>query len=95
MRRVLLAFCCVAAVRGGVVSRDWNQGKLTLKLDDGAAEMEWISPVAFRFAQSWGGAVATLPKVSHDRIDPEFEDAGDRITMRTKYLTVELNRNGS
>src|SRR5580692_9476556 len=92
MRRVLLTLCLMTAVRGGVVSRDWGQGKLTLKLDDGAAEMEWISPIAFRFARSWGGAIEAQPKVSHDRIDPEFEEAGDRITMRTKYLTVEMDR---
>ncbi|MGD1092849.1 MAG: hypothetical protein ABSB35_12775 [Bryobacteraceae bacterium] len=92
MRRVLLALCVITAARGGVVSRDWGQGRLTLKLDDGAAEMEWISPIAFRFARSWDGAIQALPKVSHDRIEPEFEEAGDRITMRTKYLTVEMDR---
>ena len=52
----LFSFALAVAAHGAVVSRDWGDGKLTLKLDDGAAEMEWISPVAFRFARILGRA---------------------------------------
>ena len=27
--------------------------------------MEWISPVAFRFARSWGGPIGALPNITH------------------------------
>jgi hypothetical protein len=36
------------------VSHQWRGSTLTLKLDDGAAELEWISGVAFRFTRTWG-----------------------------------------
>ena len=92
MRVAVCLACAIAAAQAGVVSRDWADGKLTLKLDDGAAEMEWLSPVAFRFARSWNGSLPSLPKVAHDQISPELEDAGSTLTMRTRLLTVVLDR---
>ncbi len=75
-----------------VVSRDWAAGKLTLKLDDGSAEIEWITPVAFRVSRSWGGSAPTLPKITHEAITPTLEDVGQTISMRTRYITVEVDR---
>ncbi len=82
--RLVGLFCAIAMCRAGVVSRDWADGKLTLKLDDGTAEMEWLSATSFRFARSWTGPVASLPKITHDTISPEFDEAGSTITMRTR-----------
>lgn len=93
MKRLISLVCLLTAVlSAGVVSRDWAAGKLTLKLDDGGAEIEWISPVAFRVSRTWGGSPATLPKISHEAIVPTFEDVGQMLSMRTKYLTVEVDR---
>lgn len=92
MRAAVCLACSIAAMQAGVVSRDWANGKLTLKLDDGAAEMEWLSPVAFRFARSWNGPVPSLPKIVHDEISPEFEDVGSTLTMRTRLLAVVIDR---
>jgi Glycosyl hydrolases family 31 len=77
---------------GSVVSRDWAGGKLTLKLDDGSAQIEWISPVAFRVSRTWGAAPDALPEISHEAISPTLEDAGQTISMRTRYLTVDVDR---
>lgn len=85
-------FCAIVMCRAGVVSRDWADGKLTLKLDDGTAEMEWLSATSFRFARSWTGPVASLPKITHDAISPDFDEAGSTITMRSRLLTVMLDR---
>src|SRR5579864_2903624 len=63
-----------------VTSRDWAGGKLTLKLGDGSAEIEWISPVAFRVSRRWGGGAETLPKIAHEAISPTFEDAGQILS---------------
>jgi hypothetical protein len=82
----------ITAVQAGVVARDWDAGKLTMRLDDGTAVMEWISPIAFRFARSWGGPIGALPPIAHEHIDPEFEESGSTITIRTKYLTAVLDR---
>src|SRR5437868_4166565 len=76
-----------------IVSHEWNGGKLVLKLDDGTAEMEWITSVAFRFARSWDAApAAKLSAIQHNPVQPAFEEAAGTLVMRTKYLTVELDR---
>lgn len=92
MRAAAVILCMTGAVQAGVVSREWTNGKLSLRLDDGAAEVEWISPVAFRFARSWSAPVETLPKISHERITPAFEETGETLTMRTRFITIDLNR---
>jgi alpha-glucosidase (family GH31 glycosyl hydrolase) len=84
--------CLAAAAPGAVISRDWNAGKLTLHLDDGTAELEWLSPVAFRFSRNWSDAIPRSAPLTHGKIAPELEDVGSTITMRTKYLSVDLDR---
>ncbi len=81
--------CAVAS--GGVVSRDWADGKLSLTLDDGAEVIEWISPATLRVARTWGSSIQ-LPKIGHEKIEPQFEDVGSTLTMRSKYLTVTIDR---
>ena len=93
MRAGGLLLIAVGVAQAGVVSRDWHDGRLSLRLDDGAAELEWISPVTFRFARSFGASAMEVPaRISHEKITPEFEDAGGLLTMRTRYLTLRINR---
>ncbi len=85
------AFLAIGAAQCGVVSRDWANGKLQMKLDDGDAVIEWISPTAFRMARAWG-APLQLSRIAHESIAPQFEDAGPTLTMRSRYLTVAVAR---
>src|SRR5437660_4335353 len=80
------------AAQGGVVSQEWRNGKLALQLDDGSAELEWISTTAFRFTRSWGDRVETLPTIVHESITPEMLEDNSVITLRSRYLRVELSR---
>ena len=99
MRDLLLILAITAA--GGVatgqtahnviLSRDWDEGKLTLKLDDGSAEIEWITPVTFRVSRNWGVG-AGPPRMVHEAILPEFEDVGETISMKTRYITLVVDR---
>jgi hypothetical protein len=88
----VLMFASAIALPAGVISRDWAKGKLTLKLDDGSAEIEWITPVAFRVSRSWGGVAGVLPNIPHEAIAPTLEDVGQTISMRTRYITVDVDR---
>jgi hypothetical protein len=91
--RVWLAILALTAVaHGGVVSRDWVAGKLSLKLDDGAEQIEWLSPVAIQVSRSFGAAPLNATKIAHEAIAPTFEDTNSTLTMKSKYLTVEIDR---
>jgi alpha-glucosidase (family GH31 glycosyl hydrolase) len=85
---LLIAF---SAAHAGVVSRNWENGKLTLQLDDGVAEVEWISGTAFRLARG-DVALPVLPKIKHDLVVPEFEDARGSLKMRGRYMTIEIDK---
>jgi hypothetical protein len=85
-------FAGAPCTQAAVLSQDWNGSTLTLHLDDGKAELEWISPVAFRFARSWGESSAALPAITHDPIAVAMEQDGGTVKMRTKYLRVELDQ---
>ncbi len=75
-----------------MVSHEWHVSRLTLKLDDGAAELEWISGVAFRFTRTWGNQADRMPAVLHDAVKVELEARPDSFFMKTRYMNVELNR---
>jgi Glycosyl hydrolases family 31 len=91
MRAAVLILFLAAALRAGVVSRELRDGKLTIRMDDGAGEVEFISAVSFRFARSWGGEIEALPKIAHDRIVPTFTETGGALSLRTRYITLNLD----
>lgn len=100
MMRDLLLILVVTAVanvatgqtaRNIVLSRDWDEGKLTLKLDGGSAEVEWITPVSFRVSRNWGPG-AVVSRITHELILPAFEDSGQTISMKTRYITLVIDR---
>src|ERR1041385_6130211 len=82
----------MAGGEGAVVSQPGRRRELTFKPEDGGTRMEWLSPVAFRLARSWRGEGDVLPRIRHERTVPELEDSGATFTMRTRYLTVDLDR---
>ncbi len=87
--RAAILLIAISAAYAGVVSRDWENGKLTLQLDDGVAEIEWIGSTAFRYSR---GAVSlpVLPKIKHEPVAVEFEDTRDALKLRGRYITVEI-----
>ncbi len=89
---VVAAVFVTTAAQGGIVSQEWRNGRLTLQLDDGAADLEWISTVAFRFTRTWGERATALPAIPHDRVAPELSEANGVFTLRSKYVRVELER---
>jgi hypothetical protein len=95
IRTAVVLFCAAANAFAAdkVLSHDWRDGKLTLKLDDGSAEIEWITPIAFHVTRVWGsGDAPVLPKISHEAISPALEDQGPSIVMKTRYVTLEVDR---
>jgi hypothetical protein len=89
--RAAVLIAALSVARAGVVSRDWENGRLALQLDDGVAEVEWISGTSFRFARGFT-SLAVLPKIAHDPVSVEFEDTRSTLTMRGRYMTVAIDK---
>jgi glycosyl hydrolase family 31 len=89
--RAAIFLIAISAVQAGVVSRDWENGKLALRLDDGVAEIEWISSTAFRYSRGVA-SLPVFPKIKHDPVSLEFEDTRGALKLRGKYMTVEIDK---
>jgi Glycosyl hydrolases family 31 len=90
MRAAMLLIAFTAA-HAGVLSRDWENGKLALQLDDGVAEIEWITSTAFRYSRGVA-SLPVLPKIKHDPVALEFEDTRDALKLRGRYMTVVVDK---
>jgi alpha-glucosidase (family GH31 glycosyl hydrolase) len=89
--RSAIILSALSAAQAGVVSRDWENGKLTLRLDDGVAEIEWISRTSFHFSRG-DSSLPRLPTIEHDPVALEFEDVRDTLKLRGRYMTVEIDK---
>ncbi len=80
------------AGHAGIVSQNWRESKLHLQLEDGAAEIEWISTDAFRVARSWGGALPPVGNIAHYPVLAALEGAPGTPHMQTRDLSVDVDR---
>lgn len=67
--------------------------RFTLKLDDGRAELDWVSAAAFRFARDWTGQPSSHARPGGgDPVAVSMSDAGSAVEFRTRYLVVEVRK---
>ncbi len=93
MTRMLAGLLAVAASgNAAVVSQNWHDSRLSLQLDEGAAEIEWIGARSFRVARSWGENLPAFPKIVHDPVTTALEQAEGNPRMKTRYLTLDVDR---
>ena len=90
MRAAIFLIATLTA-QAGVLSRDWENGKLSLQLESGVAEIEWIGSTALRLSLG-AHALAVVPKIKHEPVAVEFEDTRSALKMRTRYMTIEIEK---
>jgi hypothetical protein len=89
--RAAILLIAISTTQGGVLSRDWGDGKLALRLDDGIAEIEWIGNTAFRYSRG-KTSLPELPQIVHNPIAVEFEDTREALKLRGRYITIEIDK---
>ncbi len=88
--RSLILLIAVSA-HAGVLSRDFTNGKLALRLDDGVAEIEFISDTAFRYSRG-AASLPVFPRISHEPVTPQFEDTRTALKLSTRRLSIEIEK---
>jgi hypothetical protein len=91
-RVVLSTVILQSALSAAVVTHSWREGILDLKLDDGSARLEWISPVTFRVFRRWDSGAIDSSVVKHDPVLVALDEADPVLKMTTRYLTVEVSK---
>src|SRR5437016_297023 len=96
LARVLLSALLSHAVFGAsVLSHRWLESKLDLNLDDGTAQIEWVSPTSIRVFRQWSATPSAQLQIKHDPMLVALEDLPAQIRMRTRYITVEISKANS
>jgi hypothetical protein len=93
VRAALWFITAAAAAHAGIVSQNWRESTLTIQLDDGSGEIEWISPVAFRVSRQWGESPRIRGAIKHDPVLAALDNSSGSPSMRTRYLTLDLDAN--
>src|ERR1700721_121490 len=83
--RAAILLIAMNAAQAGVISRDWENGKLTLRLDDGGAEIEFAGETSFRYSRGIESRGAAA-------IVPAFEDTRSTLKLRGRFMTVEIDK---
>ncbi len=89
--RAAILMIAISAAQAAVVSRDWADGKLALRLDDGVAEIEWLSGTSFRFARGTA-SLPVLPRIKHEAVASDFEDSRPALKLRGRYISIEIDK---
>jgi Glycosyl hydrolases family 31 len=89
--RVAILLIALSAAHAGVISRDWADGKLTLHLNDGIEEIEWISEKAFHLSRG-AASLPAMPKIKHDPVLSAFEDTRESLILRGRYVSIEIEK---
>ncbi|MCX6638715.1 MAG: DUF4968 domain-containing protein, partial [Acidobacteria bacterium] len=66
--------------------------RFTLRLNDGRAELAWVSASTFRFARDWNKQPSRNRRGADDRVEVSDFDTGYAVEFRTRYLTVEIRK---
>lgn len=89
--RAAILLIAISTAQAGVVSRDWADGKLALRLDDGVAEIEWLSGTSFRFARG-AASLPVLSRIKHEAVASDFEDSRPALKLRGRYISIEIDK---
>jgi alpha-glucosidase (family GH31 glycosyl hydrolase) len=91
----LLFLIAPLAGAAAVVSHSRDVNRITLKLSDGQAVLEWLSPSSFRYRRWWAKAPAELPEPQRTAVSLEAADLPETISFGTRYLIVRLRKDNT
>ena len=76
------------------IALPWERqgNRFTLKLDDGRAELDWVSASTIRFARDWTGQPSRNRPGGSDPVEVSDFDAGLAVEFRTRYLVLEIRK---
>ena len=90
--RSSLLFLLVSIAQAAVVSFE-RQGNITrLKLDNGSAEVEWVTTSTFRFARRWSDEKIVTAPIKPDTVSVSLSEQTGRLSFQTKYLTLDISK---
>jgi len=80
---------------GATLVNSFHEGNsVFLRLNDGAAQIEWLSESSFRFSRSWDGSFTRGPDKHPESINLKISETPEFLKIATKYLLVTISKTG-
>ena len=94
-------FLIAAALLAGAGSstaqpEKWRRtgNRLVLPAAEGRAELEWVTPAAFRFVRDWTALAAEPGPAGEEAVDFEVSGAGSSLVVNSRLLRVHIRSEG-
>jgi alpha-glucosidase (family GH31 glycosyl hydrolase) len=71
-----------------------SKNTVRLELNEGSAEIEWVSSSTFRFARSWTAPLTRLRPINRNAVSFKLTDLGTSLRFRTEYVDLEILKTG-
>jgi hypothetical protein len=82
-------------LHGATLSHSFREGNTVfLQVNDGTAQIEWLSESSFRFSRRWEGAWIEGPAIAPQTIGLKISDTADALNIASKYLKVAILKHG-
>lgn len=83
---------CFCASASSVVSVSRSGNSVQFRLDDGAAEILWMSPSTIRVRQAWRDRAAVRPAPKVEKLDFSLFEAEDSVRLRSRDVAVLVTK---
>ena len=88
---LLLIVPLTASAADTLVSLKRDGNTVRFQLADGQAEMEWLSPFAFRFYRRFGGPAEVSAPLKQETVEYTVEERGGQRWIQTSEVSVQID----
>ena len=68
--------------------------RIELRLDQGGAELIWVTPSTFRFRRVLDGPLPAVTWTDREPVKIEIDDTPGALRLRSKFLDVAIQKHG-
>lgn len=77
-----------------LLSHERRGNVINLHLNEGAAEIEWLSPSSFRMRRAMAGILPQAPRAEREAVALEIADAAGELVFTTRYVRLRVRKPG-
>jgi alpha-glucosidase (family GH31 glycosyl hydrolase) len=91
-RRWIAILIAAPGLSAGIASHADRGGTVEIRLDDGRAEVEFVSDTAFRLTRGWGPPPLQRSPVAHQPVKYRVTDAASELRIESDSLVVAFDK---
>ena len=77
-----------------LLSHEQRGNVINLRLNEGTAEIEWLTPSSFRLRRAMAGLLPHVPRAEREAVALEVTDAPGELVFTTRYVRLRVRKPG-